>query len=277
MNKVVLITGASSGIGKSAALELKKKGNNVYGAARRLERMKDLEQQGIKTISMDVIDENSVRSAVQQILDENGRIDILVNNAGYGMLGAAEEVPISDVQKQFDVNVFGLARVTKAIIPIMRKNGSGTIVNISSIGGKMYTPYGAYYHASKHAIEGYSDCLRIELKPFNIKVVIIEPGIVHSEFQDIALEALKNYSGEGPYSKPVKTYIKYMGKVYSEKFSTKPEVIGKLISKASLKRNPRTRYSKGRLSGLSLFSRKILTDKMFDWSLLKQVQIISKF
>jgi NAD(P)-dependent dehydrogenase (short-subunit alcohol dehydrogenase family) len=172
--KVVLITGASSGIGKEAARTLKKAGSVVYAAARRSEMMKDLESDGIRVLQLDLTEEDSIEACVKSIIERDGRIDILVNNAGYGSYGAIEDVPISEARRQFEVNLFGLARLTQAVLPSMRAKRFGRIVNISSIAGKIYTPFGGWYHATKFALEGFSDCLRLEVEPFGINVVVVE-------------------------------------------------------------------------------------------------------
>jgi NADP-dependent 3-hydroxy acid dehydrogenase YdfG len=161
MKKVILVTGASSGIGKATAQQLIKEGHIVYGAARRIEKMKDLEESGGHAIQMDVIKEQEVKACADRIIKEQGRIDVLVNNAGYAVYGPVENVDLEDARRQFEVNIFGLAAITKEVLPYMREAKSGTIINISSIGGKIYTPLGAWYHATKHALEGWSDCLRI--------------------------------------------------------------------------------------------------------------------
>ena len=163
--KVALVTGASSGIGEATALELAKAGYTVYAAARRVERMNHLTESGIRPISMDVTDDSSMQAAVEKIIADTGRIDVLVNNAGYGSYGALEDVPMDEARYQFEVNVFGAARLTQLVLPHMRKNRSGKIVNITSMGGKIHTPLGAWYHATKFALEAISDCLRPELKP----------------------------------------------------------------------------------------------------------------
>ena len=177
-SQIILITGASSGMGKETALRLIAEGHIVYGAARRVEKMLDLVEAGGHVLLMDVTDQAQVQAGIDRIIAEQGRIDVLVNNAGYGSYGSVEETPIDDARRQFDVNLFGLARLTQLVIPHMRERQSGKIINISSVGGKIYTPLGAWYHATKHALEGWSDCLRLELKPFGIDVVIVEPGLI---------------------------------------------------------------------------------------------------
>lgn len=166
MKKVVLITGASSGIGKETAKLLIKDGYIVYGAARRLDKMNDLKELGVTLLEMDVTNDNSMVRGIQKIIETEHRIDVLVNNAGYGSFGALEDVPISEAKYQFDVNIFGLARLTQLTLPHMRKQQSGKIVNISSMGGKFGEPHGAWYHATKFAVEGLSDSLRMELTQF---------------------------------------------------------------------------------------------------------------
>ena len=176
MNKVILITGASSGIGKETAKKLISEGHTVYVSARRVDKMDDLVQIGARSIKMDITIDEDIKNAVETVLKEKGRIDVLVNNAGYAIYGAMEDTSIEDARRQFEVNLFGLARITQLVLPSMRNEKSGTIINMSSMGGKIYIPFGSWYHGTKHALEGWSDCMRTELKDFGIKVVIIEPG-----------------------------------------------------------------------------------------------------
>ena len=198
--KTALVTGASSGIGKSTVELLLSNGATVYAAARRVEKMSDLEKLGAHLVAMDVTDEESVVSGINSILEKEGSIDILVNNAGYGSYGAIEDVPIDEARRQFEVNIFGLARLTQLVLPKMRENRYGKIVNISSMGGKIYTPFGGWYHATKHALEGFSDCLRLESEPFGIDVIIVEPGGIATPWGAIAAENLKKTSGRGAYA-----------------------------------------------------------------------------
>jgi NAD(P)-dependent dehydrogenase (short-subunit alcohol dehydrogenase family) len=199
-NKVALVTGGSSGIGEATALKLQELGYTTYAAARRVERMEHLTTTGIRPLAMDVTDDESMQSGVEQIVAEEGRIDVLVNAAGYGSYGALEDVPLSEARNQFEVNLFGAARLTQHVLPRMREQRSGTVVNITSLGGKIYTPLGAWYHATKHALEALSDCLRMELKSFGIDVVVIEPGAIRTEFNGIAEEKVRAVSGTGPYA-----------------------------------------------------------------------------
>ena len=190
--RVALVTGGSSGIGERTALRLREAGFEVYAVARRVERMQGLADAGVHVFAMDVTDDESMTTGVHRIIDEPGRIDVLVNNAGYGSYGAVEDVPIDEARRQFEVNVFGLARLTQLVTPAMRERAAdplaqrARIVNISSIGGKFYEPLGAWYHATKFAVEGFSDSLRIELAPFGIDVVIIEPGPIRTEWSEIS-------------------------------------------------------------------------------------------
>src|SRR6185312_16325893 len=189
--KTALVTGASSGIGEATALQLSELGFTVYAAARRVDRMSDLADRGIRTTSVDVTDDPSMVALVQTIIADTGRIDVLVNNAGYGLYGALEDMPIAEARRQFEVNVFGLARLTQLVLPRMRAQGDGYIVNISSMGGKIWEPLGSWYHAAKFAVEGLSDSLRAEVSGFGIKVVIIEPGNIRTEWGGIAAEKLE--------------------------------------------------------------------------------------
>ncbi|MEO0333342.1 MAG: oxidoreductase [Bacteroidota bacterium] len=182
MKKVILVTGASSGIGKATALQLLSAGHTVYGLARRVENMQDLVKAGGKALPMDVTQHAQVKAVIQDIIQKEKRIDVLINNAGYAVYGAIEDVSYEDAKRQFEVNLFGLAEVTKAVLPAMRNQKSGTIINVSSVGGKIFTPLGAWYHATKHALEGWSDCLRLELRSFGIDVVVIQPGAIKTEF-----------------------------------------------------------------------------------------------
>ena len=272
MKKVILITGASSGIGKETALQLIKEGHTVYGAARRVQQMQDLVKAGGHAIKLDVTDEAQVSDCVQQIINEQGTIDVLINNAGYGLYGAVEDISIEDAKRQFEVNIFGLARITKEVLPVMRKQLSGKIINISSMGGKMYTPLGAWYHATKHALEGWSDCLRIELKQFNVDVVVIEPGAIATEFGEVLYEPMLNNSGTGPYSLMAKTVAEATKGTYEKKGATSPpSVIANVISKAIKSSKPRTRYVAGKLAKPLMFIRKYLGDRIFDRALMSQV------
>lgn len=268
MNKVALITGASSGIGSATAKELVKAGFTVYAAARRVDRMEDLRLNGIKTISLDLTNEESVVNCVKTILKETGRIDVLVNNAGYGSYGAIEDVPMKEARRQFDVNVFGMARLIQLVTPSMRENHYGKIVNISSMGGKIWTKFGGWYHATKFAVEGLSDCLRMELAPFGIDVIIVEPGGIKTDWGVIAANNLKKMSEGGAYAALANKAADGMIKNYSGNL-TKPEKIAKTIRKAVTKKRPRTRYLTGFMAKPMVLTHKIFGDRVYDWVIKK--------
>lgn len=259
-SKVIVITGVSSGIGRETALYLAKRGYTVYGGARRVEKLKELDRQGAKTSVLDVTDENSVTDFVDNVLKNEGRIDVLINNAGYGEFGAVEDVAIENAKKQLDVNLFGLARITKLVLPAMRKQRSGKIINISSIGGKLATPMGAWYHASKFAVEGLSDSLRLEVKQFGIDVIVVEPGGIATEWGSIAASTAVEASGNSAYRKFTDT-VQAFGANGS---APGPVVIAELIGKIIEKKHPKARYSKGFMAKPTLFFRKYLSDRMFD-------------
>jgi short-subunit dehydrogenase len=270
--KVIMVTGASSGMGKDFALELVKKGHLVYGLARRVKKMEDIVQAGGKAIAMDITDESQVQHAVDQVMHEQGNVDVLINNAGFAVYGPVEEVPIDQARRQFEVNIFGLASLTQKIIPGMRAQHSGTIINISSMGGKMYTPMGAWYHATKHALEGWSDCLRLELKPFGIDVVIIEPGGIATEFGDVFQDNLQGDIEHGPYAGALQKIITSTKNMNEKGQFSPPSVITNLIVKAVHSKKPKTRYVAGAYAKPLMFMRKYLGDRVFDKILMSQFQ-----
>ncbi len=243
----------------------------MYAAARRVEKMKDLEKKGAKILKLDVTDEKSMFEGVNRVIKEQGRIDVLFNNAGYGQYGTVEETPLDKARYQFDVNVFGLARMTQLVLPHMRKQRSGKIINTSSVGGKVYTPLGAWYHATKHAIEGWSDSLRLELKEFGIDVVIIEPGLIKTEFGDVVEKQLAS-STKGPYRKLVNAFIRSAKKSYEKGNASPPSVIAKVVHKAIKKKKPKTRYSAGKMAKPILFFRKRFSDRIFDRIIMSQLK-----
>lgn len=262
--KVALVTGASSGIGKETVRRLLAEGATVYGAARRVEKMADIEQAGAKTVKLDVTDTTSMDSALATIAEQDGGVDILINNAGYGSYGAVEDVPGSEARRQFDVNVFGLADLTQRVLPHMRDSGYGKIVNISSMGGRIYTPLGAWYHATKHAVEGFSDSLRFEVKPFGIDVVVIQPGVIRSEWGGIARESALTYSGQGAYAEMTRKVTQVMESAYAPRSSSGPEVVADTIVKALTARRPKPRYATGKMARLLMATRWLVSDRVFD-------------
>lgn len=271
MKKVILITGASSGMGESAARLLLKKGHQVYGAARRMDHMKDLEKAGATILPLDLTRDESIVSCIEEIVKREGRIDVLINNAGYGSYGAVEDVPIEVARRQFEVNLFGLARITQLVLPEMRKNSSGRIVNISSMGGKMYTPLGAWYHATKHALEGWSDCLRLELKESGIDVVIVEPGVIKTPWVDVSVQNLLETSGNGAYSRMANKVAQNLTELYSSNSATDADVLGRVIARAATVDNPKTRYVKGHLARMAMTARKWLGDRIYDRLMIYQM------
>lgn len=276
MKKVILITGASSGIGKDTAISLIKHGHVVYGAARRLEMMQDIIQAGGHAIKMDILKDRNIDDVVNQIIKEQNRIDVLINNAGYGLWGAVETISIDEAKRQFDVNIFGLAYLTKKIIPIMRKQKSGKIINMSSMGGKVYTPFGAWYHATKYALEGWSDCLRIELKSFGIDVILIEPGVIKTEFQDVMMDSTVERSIGTPYEKKLKALEKATQEMYARGIGSPPSTITKLIIKAINSHNPKRRYVGGLFAKPMLFIKKWFGDKMYEKAIMSQIKKAKK-
>ncbi|WP_349663416.1 SDR family NAD(P)-dependent oxidoreductase [Cellulophaga lytica] len=268
MNKSVLITGASSGIGKDTAKLLLRKGYTVYGASRRIEKMKDIEALGVRLLEMDVTKDESIVDGMNKIIEETRRIDILINNAGYGSYGALEDVPLSEGKYQFEVNVFGMARLCQLAIPYMRQQKSGKIVNVSSIGGEAGEPHGSWYHATKYAVEGLSDSIRMELKQFGIDVVVIQPGAIKTEWNTIARENLVKISGNTAYGEMVQKHAKFLKSADEGSMASEPIVIAKAISKAIEAKNPKTRYAVGGGAKIAKFMRSILSDKMHDKMML---------
>lgn len=263
-SKTVLVTGASSGLGEDFAKALLAEGYTVYVAARRVERMQHLVDKGAHALGMDITNDAQVVAAMQTIEKNHGGVDVLINNAGFGSYGAMEETSIEDARYQFEVNIFGLARVTQLVLPYMRGKKAGTIINISSMGGRVYTPLGSWYHATKHALEGWSDCLRIELAQFNINVVVIQPGAIVTEFGDVLIGPMMERSGEGPYSNIAKGLAKATKDSYENQNGSPPSVITNLVLKAVKAKKPKTRYVAGKYAKPMMFIRKYFGDRIFD-------------
>jgi short-subunit dehydrogenase len=268
--KVILITGASSGMGKITAEELIKDGHMVYGAARSVEKMADLVKAGGKALQMDMSDQSSIKQGIEQIISEQERIDVLWNNAGYGLYGPVEEVDMKDARYQFEVNLFGLAEITRLVLPQMRKQKSGLIINTSSMGGKIYTPMGAWYHATKHALEGWSDCLRLELKDFGIKVVVLEPGLIETGFGAGVQYHFPEGSVNGPYKGIIQPMFEAMSKGNLK--GSDPSVIVKTIRKIIRAKNPKTRYVAGKMAKMTMFIRRWFGDKIYDKVIMSQMK-----
>ena len=261
--KVVLITGTAYGIGKSTAELLIDKGHIVYGGDILVEENLYLNDIGGTALEMDVTNQEHIDKAINQIISEQGRVDVLVNNAGLGVYGAIEDVSMEDIYYQYDVNLFGLARVTKAVLPHMREKESGLIINISSVLGETYGPLAGWYLSTKHALEGWSDALRVELKEFDIDVVVVQPGAINTNFSNVTKTYIDKYRENSAYQHLYGEPITDTGnEVLSNQ--SEPIVIAKVINKAMNARNPKTRYAAGAYSKIGIFLRKIMTDKMFD-------------
>jgi len=264
MTSVAFVTGASSGIGEQTVKCLLDAGYLVYAGARRIDRMQTLAAAGARLITLDVSDDASMTAAVKRIVDETSRIDVLVNNAGYGSYGALEDVPLEEARRQFEVNVFGLARLIQLTLPTMRAQRSGYIVNVSSIGGVIGEPFGSWYHATKFAVEGLSDSLRMELHPFGIHVVVIQPGAITTEWNPIAREGLLRYSGNGPYREGAHAHATFLAGADQGSVPSPPSVVATAIVQAVQTPNPRTRYAVGGGAKVLLFVRFLLSDRAFD-------------
>lgn len=245
-----IVTGASSGIGEATASTLAERGFRVWAVARRVDKMAHLAGGGIEVAELDVTDDDSMRTLIERIVAEDGRIDVLVNNAGYGSYGSIEEVPIDEARRQIEVNVFGLARMCQLVIPHMRERGRGRIVNISSIGGRFSEPLGGWYHASKYAVEALSDSLRMELAPFGIKVVIIEPGAIATEWGGIAVDSLQSTSGDGPYAAQARGLAAMHAGTY--RMAGTPQDVADAILTAATRKHPRARYAAPPIYGAAL-------------------------
>lgn len=266
MNKVVLITGASSGIGMTTSKMLLKAGYTVYCAARRTELMKELEDLGGHPLYLDLTDDSSIQKCVQELLSAEGKIDILINNAGYASGGSLEEVEIEAAKRQFDVNVFGLIRLTQLCTPSMRAQKSGRIINISSMAGFFSTAFMGWYHAAKYSVEALSDALRNELKPFNIKVSIIEPGLTKTNWGIIAADSLLKKSGNGDYKENALRYANYYRANYNVNSNiSDPIVISKAILHAVTSKKPKIRYKVGKYCKSFIFIRRHTPDGLFDF------------
>ncbi|MEU8687565.1 oxidoreductase [Streptomyces sp. NPDC048665] len=269
--KTALVTGASSGIGEATALKLHELGYTVYGAARRTDRLQKLADRGIRPLVMDVTDDDSMRAGIEKITAETGRIDVLVNNAGYGSYGSLEDVPLDEARYQFEVNVFGAIRLTQLVLPRMRAQRSGTVVNVTSMGGKIYTPLGGWYHGTKFALEALSDCLRLEAKPFGIDVVVIEPGGIATEWGSIAADKLEKSSTDGAYAAQAAAVATSLRSEANANRNSPPSVIADAIGKAVTTRRPKTRYATGFGARPLITLRRVLPDRVFDTAISRAV------
>ncbi len=267
VSKAVLITGCSTGIGRATAKRLAGKGWNVYASARKVSAIKDLKESGCKTLALDVTSERSMKAAVKKIETAEGAVGALVNNAGYSQSGALETLPMESVRRQFETNVFGLLRLCQLVLPAMRKQGRGRIVNLSSIGGKVVFPGGGVYHATKHSVEALSDALRFEVAPFGVKVVLIEPGLIKTEFGSTAAGSLDEVEDDGPYASFNKAVASTTEGAYEgpmSKLGGGPETVARKIETAISSRRPKTRYKVTPSAHMVLGTGALLSDRTWD-------------
>jgi short-subunit dehydrogenase len=273
----ILITGCSSGIGKATAIALHAAGLTVYASARRLESMDDLSTRGIHTLALDVTDEHSRSAAVDTVDSEAGAVGVLVNNAGYGLYGSVEQLPMAEIRRQFETNFFGLVRLTQLVLPGMRLAGHGRILNVSSMGGRTTLPGGAFYHASKHAVESFSDALRMEVRQFGIDVVLIEPGPVRTPWNEVAAAsvAIADQGTDGPdpyarYKSAVATSFASVTSGPMVRLGSSAEDVAKVITKAVTARRPRTRYLINGVARGLVTMKRWLPDRVYDALLRRQ-------
>jgi len=269
ISKAVLITGCSSGIGRATAERLAKKGWNVYASARRVEAIADLERAGCKLLALDVTDEMSMHAAIKAVEDAEGAVGVLVNNAGYSQSGATEDVPIDVVRAQFETNVFGLLRMTQLVLPGMRDQGWGKIVNIGSMGGHLVFPGGGIYHASKYSVEALSDALRYEVKGFGIDVALIQPGLIRTNFGEVAVGSIdSSVPANGPYAKFNAAVVEATKGAYEKgplaKFGGPPEKVAAVVEKAITSRRPKPRYRVTASARMLMTQRSLMSDRVWD-------------
>lgn len=269
VSRSVLITGCSSGIGKATAAWLVQRGYKVWATARKRESLKELEALGCRTLSLDVNDEASMEAAVRTIEAEDGAIGVLVNNAGYSQSGAIEAVPMERVRAQFETNVFGLVRLTQLVLPKMRAQRWGRIINVSSMGGKLVFPGGGFYHATKYAVEAISDALRFEVRGFGIGVALIEPGLIKSGFSEAALAQMDPASAkDDPYAAFHDSVARATKESYEKgplaRFTGVPDDVAKAIQKAIEAEKPKARTTVSGSAKILLAQRKLLSDRTWD-------------
>jgi NAD(P)-dependent dehydrogenase (short-subunit alcohol dehydrogenase family) len=268
LSKAVLITGCSTGIGRATALRLARGGHKVYASARRVDSIADLAAAGCEVLALDVCDEASMHAAVAHVEQREGAVGVLVNNAGYGSEGPVEEVPMEEIRRQFETNFFGLVRLTQLVLPGMRRQRWGRIINLSSMGGRMALPGGGVYHATKYAVEALSDALRVEVKNFGIDVVIIEPGAIKTEFGRTAIERVDRLGQPGSaydgFRDTLKKQINSAFEGPMARFAAPPDTVAKVIEGAITASRPRTRYLITFGAHLLVGLRRWLPDRAFD-------------
>ncbi len=274
-SKVVLITGCSSGIGRATALRLAGSGWTVYATARRPETLSELQAAGCRTLALDVTDEQSMQAAVAEIERAEGAVGVLINNAGYSQSGAIETVPLEAVRRQFETNVFGLVRLTQLVLPKMRAQRWGKIVNIGSMGGRLSFPGGGHYHATKHALEAISDALRFELRGFGIDVILLEPGLITTEFGEAGAASIAEVqmSGEDPYAKFNTTVGAVTKGAYEgpmKMLGGGPDRVAKVIERALKRRRPPARITITPSAKVTIAMRRLMPDRLWDAAMRAQ-------
>ncbi len=273
VSKAVLITGCSSGIGRATALRLAGKGWTVYASARRPESIAELADAGCKTLTLDVTDEESMRAAVAQVKRDHGAVGVLINNAGYSQSGPVEQVSLDDVRRQFETNVFGVVALTQLVLPQMRAQRWGKIVNVGSMGGRLTFPGGGYYHATKHALEAISDALRFEVRGFGIDTILIEPGLIVTEFGNAAVASMDGVADDGPYGEFNAKLTKLTTETYEgpmRHLGGGPEVVAKAIEKAISRRRPPARVRVTPSARLAILQRRLTPDRVWDAAMRTQ-------
>ena len=264
-SKAVLITGCSSGIGHATAQLLARDGWTVYATARKPETLADLEADGCKTLALDVTDETSMSAAVNAVIAAEGAVGVLINNAGYSQSGAVESVPLDQVRRQFETNVFGLIRMCQLVLPGMRDQHWGRIVNLSSMGGRLTFPGGGLYHGSKYAVEAISDALRFEVQGFGVEVIVIEPGLIVTNFGDTAAGSVG--ATAGPYADFNREVARATEDVYRgplAKLGAGPDAVAKAIAAALKSEHPKTRYPVTVSAHLMINQRRLMPDRLWD-------------
>jgi NAD(P)-dependent dehydrogenase (short-subunit alcohol dehydrogenase family) len=274
-SKAVLVTGCSSGIGRATALRLARSGWKVYASARRPETIADLRDAGCQTLALDVTDEQSMRAAVDAVEQAQGAVGVLINNAGYSQSGAIETVPLDAVRRQFETNVFGLVRLTQLVLPKMRAQRWGKIVNLGSMGGRLSFPGGGHYHATKHAVEAISDAMRFELRGFGIDVILLEPGLITTEFGEAATASMADttIAGDDPYAKFNATVGAVTKGAYEgpmRRLGGGPDRVAKTIERALKRRNPPARITITPSAKLTIAMRRVLPDRAWDAMMRQQ-------
>lgn len=270
-SRAVLITGCSSGIGRATAQRLAKADWDVYATARRLESIRDLEAAGCRILPLDVTDEDSMERAVAAVVGTHGAVGALVNNAGYSQSGAVEEVTMSEARRQFETNFFGAVRLIQLVMPGMREQRWGRIVNLSSVGGRLVFPGGGFYHATKFAVEAISDALRFEVRPFGIDVVVVEPGLIRTEFASAALGSIEPViDPASPYRAFNESVAKATTSAYDAPLAAGPDAVAKVIERALKARRPRTRYPVTVGARVALIARRLLPDRAWDLAMRTQ-------